>query len=282
MKKRHLTNVLLAFVLAFLTLVGAALPQMAAADSVVTFELPDGQSAVVPVVSDRSQRVFDYAGLLSGEEKTEIAARIAKVEGKKNCEIMVLVSEDVPVNTGGSGKSYSRLYAEEFMKQNAEKEDAFILEIDMKNRRVVSVGHGKYGQEKYNDEMQKIADSLTGNLKDRKYADAVYEYIKRVDRLDNILTKLIPTVPSLLISAVLAGIVMLILVIIHNSSRAKVEKTLKHGEMIEYEQISHEEHFLGTRTEVRHIQRNESSGSDDSGGGFSGGGGSFSGGEASF
>lgn len=281
MKKRHLTNVLLAFVLALLTLFGAAFPQMVSADSVVTFELPDGQTAVVPVVSDRSQRVYDYAGLLSDKEKTEITARIAKTESKKNCEIMVLTSEDVPVNTGGSGKSYSRLYAEEFMKQNAEKEDAFILEIDMKNRRVVSVGHGKYGQSKYNDEMQKIADSLTKDLKNRNYTDAVYEYIERVDGLDNILKKLIPTVPSLIISAVLAGIVMLILVIIHNSSRAKVEKNLRSDE-IEYEQTGHEENYLGTRTEVRHIQRSESSGDGDSGGGFSGGGGSFSGGEASF
>lgn len=281
MKKRHLSKILASLILAFAVILGIAAPAVAFADSTVSFELPDGQTAVVPVVSDRSQRVFDYARLFSDTEKAEITSRIASAEAKKKCEIMVLTSEDVPVNTGGSGKSYSRLYAEEFMKQNAEKEDAFILEIDMKNRKVVSVGHGKYGQSKYNDEMQKIADSLTDKLKNRQYADAAYAYIQSVDGLDNIVKKLIPTIPSLIISAVLAGVTLLILVAIHNSSRAKVEKNLRRDE-VEYEQTGHEENYLGTRTEVRHIQRSESSGGDDSGGGFSGGGGDFSGGEASF
>lgn len=280
MRKRHIREILASLLLAFAVIFGAAAPVITYADSTVSFELPDGQTAIVPVVSDRSQRVFDYARLFSDAEKTEIASRIAKTEAKKKCEIMILTSEDVPVNTGGSGKSYSRLYAEEFMKQNAEKEDAFILEIDMKNRKVVSVGHGKYGQSKYNDEMQKIADSLTNHLKNRQYADTAYAYIQKVDDLDNIVKKLIPTIPSLIISAVLAGIVMLILVIIHNSSRAKVEKNLRSDE-IEYEQTGHEENYLGTRREVRHIERSSSS-DGDSGGGFSGGGGDFSGGEASF
>ena len=280
MKKRHLSKILASLILAFAVILGIAAPAVAFADSTVSFELPDGQTAVVPVVSDRSQRVFDYARLFSDTEKAEITSRIASAEAKKKCEIMVLTSEDVPVNTGGSGKSYSRLYAEEFMKQNAEKEDAFILEIDMKNRKDVSVGHGKYGQSKYNDEMQKIADSLTNHRKNRQYADAAYAYIQKVDDLDSLLKKLIPTLPSLLISAVLAGITLLILVIIHNSSRAKVEKNLRSDE-IEYEQTGHEENYLGTRTEVRHIERSSSS-DGDSGGGFSGGGGDFSGGEASF
>lgn len=281
MKKRQMSLLFAALLLLLTFLGGAGLPAVVYADKTISFELADGQTAVVPVVDDRTQRVYDYAQLFTNAEKSEMETRIKAAEDKKKCEIMILTSADVPVNTGGAGKSYSRLYAEEFMKQNAEKEDAFILEIDMKNRVVVAVGHGKYGQVKYNEEMQKIADSLTGNLKGGNYADAAYGFIGRVADLDSILKKLIPTVPSILISLALAGLTILILVIIHNSSKARVEKTLKHGE-IDYEQTGHDEMYLGTRTEVRHIEKSSSSDSDNSGGGFSDGGGSFSGGEASF
>ncbi len=272
---------LAALLLALCCLGGVILPATAFADNTITFELSDGQKAVVPVVDDRSQRVYDYAGLFSSSEKAELATTIAKIEDKKKCEVMILSTNDVPINTSGSGKSYSRLYAEEFMKQNAENNDAFILEIDMANRKVVAVGHGKYGGTKYNDTMQKITDSLTNDLKEGKYADAARNFLKQVDGIDNILKRLIPTVPSLIISAILAGIVLLILVIIHNSSRAKVEKQVRKEEF-EYEQTGHDQIYMGTRTQVRRIERSSGGGSDNSGGGFSGGGGDFSGGESSF
>ncbi len=251
-----------------------------------TYVSNDGTVFQIPRVEDTSQRVYDFAGLFTEEEKNALREEIKKVEEKKNCDIVLLTSNDVPRDANYSTETSMR-YARQFLVDNGFDANSFIAIIDMNNRVFWACGYGDYGTQKYAGWGQKVYDKVLDNLKDRDYMKAADKYIDEINRLNNPLLAAIPTALSLIISAVLALVTMLGFNIRHNSSQPSKANTPP-VQVLGYRSKKHDEHYMGTTMHRRHIPRNTGGGGGGHGGGFSGGGfssgsgGSFSGGGGHF
>ncbi len=242
----------------------------------------------MPYVEDNSQRVYDYADLLTTSEEKSLSDYIAELEGKKKCEIMILTSTDIPLDIN-YGTETSMKYAEQFYMDNSITDDGFIFLLDMNNKIIWTAGSGKYKAEKYVDFEEKVYNDVLDGMKNQRYYDVCNTFLKDVYKLDNVAYAMMPTPFSLIISAVLSLITLVSLLAKHSSSQpvnnAKIAvKTLN------FRQTGHNAIFLGKHTSQRRIVKEHHSsgggggfsGGTHSGGGFSGGGGGFSGGGGHF
>ena len=253
-----------------------------------TFVSNNGTTFRMPAV-DNSERIFDFAGLLTDSDKDGLMSLIEKAEEEKKIAIIVLTSEDIPEDRYNSSET-TKNYLTEFYVFNQFPEDGFAFVVDMKNRWLYTVGHGRYGDSSYNDTCTAISEAAMKPAKSGDYPGAVRTFVQEIHKLDNVLYKLIPTPLSLIISGVISGIVLLVLALKHRSSQpsaANVPALSANG----YRKIRHDVNYLGTTRTRRHIERSSpssggggfsSGGGGSSGGGFSGGGGSFSGGGSRF
>ena len=248
----------------------------------------NGTVIYMPYVEDNSQRVYDYADLLTTSEEKSLSDYIAELEGKKKCEIIILTSSDIPLDIS-YGNETSMKYAEQFYMDNSITDDGLIFLLDMNNRMIWTAGSGKYKAEKYVDFEEKVYNDVLDGMRNQRYYDVCNTFLKDVYKLDNVAYALMPTPFSLIISAVLSLITLVSLLAKHSSSQpvnnAKIAvKTLN------FRQTGHNAIFLGKHTSQRRIVKEHHSsgggggfsGGTHSGGGFSGGGGGFSGGGGHF
>ncbi|MBR3169736.1 MAG: TPM domain-containing protein [Lachnospiraceae bacterium] len=248
----------------------------------------NGTVIYMPYVEDNSQRVYDYADLLTTSEEKSLSDYIAELEGKKKCEIIILTSSDIPLDIS-YGNETSMKYAEQFYMDNSITDDGLIFLLDMNNRMIWTAGSGKYKAEKYVDFEEKVYNDVLDGMRNQRYYDVCNTFLKDVYKLDNIAYAMMPTPFSLIISAVLSLITLVSLLAKHSSSQppnnAKIAvKTLN------FRQTGHNAIFLGKHTSQRRIVKEHHSsgggggfsGGTHSGGGFSGGGGGFSGGGGHF
>ena len=248
----------------------------------------NGTVIYMPYVEDNSQRVYDYADLLTTSEEKSLSDYIAELEGKKKCEIIILTSSDIPLDIS-YGNETSMKYAEQFYMDNSITDDGLIFLLDMNNRMIWTAGSGKYKAEKYVDFEEKVYNDVLDGMRNQRYYDVCNTFLKDVYKLDNIAYAMMPTPFSLIISAVLSLITLVSLLAKHSSSQppnnAKIAvKTLN------FRQTGHNAIFLGKHTSQRRIVTEHHSsgggggfsGGTHSGGGFSGGGGGFSGGGGHF
>ncbi len=248
----------------------------------------NGTVIYMPYVEDNSQRVYDYADLLTTSEEKSLSDYIAELEGKKKCEIIILTSTDIPLDIS-YGNETSMKYAEQFYMDNAITDDGLIFLLDMNNRMIWTAGSGKYKTEKYVDFEEKVYNDVLDGMRSQRYYDVCNTFLKDVYKLDNVAYAMMPTPFSLIISAVLSLITLVSLLAKHSSSQpvnnAKIAvKTLN------FRQTGHNAIFLGKHTSQRKIVKEHHSsgggggfsGGTHSGGGFSGGGGGFSGGGGHF
>ena len=251
-----------------------------------TYISNDGTVFRIPRVSDSSERVFDYRGILTEEEQDSLRARIAKLEERKKCDIIILIPENVPIDIR-NGTETSQKYIRQFYIDNGFAEDGTGFMIDLDNRVLWTVGHGKYADTKFVSFTEEVyRDTLSAAKRGDFYA-AASVYLDDFDAYQNLAKAMIPTPLSLLISAAAAIIGMLIFNAKHNSSQPSRAATppLKVGN---YRVLNHRENYLGTTVSRRRIIRHNDSGGGGgfsggiSSGGFSSGGGSFSGGGGHF
>ena len=248
----------------------------------------NGTVIYMPYVEDNSQRVYDYADLLTTSEEKSLSDYIAELEGKKKCEIIILTSSDIPLDIS-YGNETSMKYAEQFYMDNSITDDGLIFLLDMNNRMIWTAGSGKYKAEKYVDFEEKVYNDVLDGMRNQRYYDVCNTFLKDVYKLDNVAYAMMPTPFSLIISAVLSLITLVSLLAKHSSSQppnnAKIAvKTLN------FRQTGHNAIFLGKHTSQRRIVKEHHSsgggggfsGGTHSGGGFSGGGGGFSGGGGHF
>ena len=248
----------------------------------------NGTVIYMPYVEDNSQRVYDYADLLTTSEEKSLSDYIAELEGKKKCEIIILTSTDIPLDIS-YGNETSMKYAEQFYMDNSVTDDGLIFLLDMNNRMIWTAGSGKYKAEKYVDFEEKVYNDVLDGMRNQRYYDVCNTFLKDVYKLDNVAYAMMPTPFSLIISAVLSLITLVSLLAKHSSSQpvnnAKIAvKTLN------FRQTGHNAIFLGKHTSQRRIVKEHHSsgggggfsGGTHSGGGFSGGGGGFSGGGGHF
>ena len=245
----------------------------------------NGITFQIPRVSDNSKRVYDFAGLMTDEQVRDLEDRIARLEEKKGADIVILTSNDVPLDAYYSTDTSMR-YARQFLLDNGFQDDSFICIVDMNNRVFWAVGYGKYGTQKYSGWGTKVYDKVKNRLSSKDYWVAMKMYLDQIERLDNPLMAAIPTALSLVISAIATLVVLLGFNIRHSSTQPSKANTPP-VKVQNYRSLHHDKHYLGTTVHRRHIPRS-SGGGHSGGGGFSGGGfssgsgGSFSGGGGHF
>ena len=248
----------------------------------------NGTVIYMPYVEDNSQRVYDYADLLTDSEEASLSDYIAELERKKKCEIMILTSSDIPLDIS-YGNETSMKYAEQFYMDNSITDDGLIFLLDMNNRMIWTAGSGKYKAEKYVNFEETVYNDVLNGMRDQRYYDVCNTFLKDVYKLDNIGYAMIPTPFSLIISGVLALITLVSLLARHKTSQPANNAKIA-VRTLNFRQTGHNAIFLGKHTSQRRIvKENHSSGGGGgfsggthSGGGFSGGGGGGSGGGGHF
>ena len=126
--------------------------------------------------SNSKERIYDFANLLTKEEKIELENIANKYSPKRETDFIILTISD-PM-----GKDIID-YMEDFYNENGLGYDkphgnTAILTIDMKNRDVYLAGY--YEAEKYLDDyrLDLIRDKITPDLSQGNYYDAFYTFIK--------------------------------------------------------------------------------------------------------
>ena len=241
----------------------------------------------IPRVKDRSERVFDYRGIWTAQQQEELKRRIAKLEEQKKCDIIILVPKNVPYDVR-NGTETSQKYIRQFYIDNDFAEDGVGFLIDLDNRVLWTIGHGKYVTEKYVDFTEKVYNDTLSAAKRGDFFAAADVFLDDFSAYGNILAAAVPTPFSLLLGALIAVIGMLITNAKHKSTQPSRAATPA-LEVRNYRSLKHDEHYLGTTVSRRHIERHSGGGGSGGGfsggfssGGFSSGGGSFSGGGGKF
>ena len=150
----------------------------------------NGTVIYMPYVEDNSQRVYDYADLLTTSEEKSLSDYIAELEGKKKCEIIILTSSDIPLDIS-YGNETSMKYAEQFYMDNSITDDGLIFLLDMNNRMIWTAGSGKYKAEKYVDFEEKVYNDVLDGMRNQRYYDVCNTFLKD-SFLEKHLTRLEP------------------------------------------------------------------------------------------
>ena len=244
----------------------------------------NGYAYTAPTVSDNSKRIYDFDDLLTDEEEQKLTSEIQSVENGRKCTVVVVTTENTALDPN-FGTDVTRAYAEDFYDANASgfQDDAWVMCVDMHNRVIYTVGHGRFAKERYVNFTNKVYDDVRSSLSDGDYVSAVKTYIQDVNKLDNWVYAMIPTLFSLFVSAAVTILVLVILIVKHKHAEpinnAKIDV-----KVLNSKQVKHSTVFLGRHTTSRRIPHDDGG----SGGGFSGGmstsggGSSFSGGGGHF
>lgn len=235
-----------------------------------TYISNNGTVFQIPRVEDNARCIYDFADIFTDEQEAALKAEIDKIVNVKDAAILIITSDDVPLDAYYSTETSMR-YARQFMVDNGIDGDAFVCMMDFSNRVFWACGYGKYGDVKYTGWGTKVYDKAKSAMGRGDYMEAARIYIREVNRLDNKLLAAIPTPFSLIVSAVLTLIVLLVLSIRHGTSQPSRYKAPS-PEVKGYETQAHNQNFMGTTVSRRHIPRSTGGG----GGGHSGGGGGFS------
>ena len=252
-----------------------------------TYVSNTGQVFTIPRVDiSDGKRVYDFAGLYSESEKEDLEKRIAAVAAKKDADIAIVTSRDIPMDAS-YGMETTQKYLEQFYMDNGFKDDALFFIIDMGNRVLWTMGHGKYADEKYVKFHKKVYDDTMAKARDGDYYGAGLKFADESKRLDEIIYKILPSPLSLILSSILSMLSMLFMTIKHDHSQPSKANTPR-LKVNHYQTVRHDSKFLGTHVSRRTITKDSGgssggfSGGTSSGGGFSGGGGGFSGGGGHF
>lgn len=291
---RKMKTIRLIAILASVLALLAALPMsvLAAGEGSGPYTTNNGTVIYMPAIEDTSERVFDYAELLSPSEEDALRARIAELEPKKDCVLVILTSSSIPRDAYYGNKT-SMLYAEQFFMDltgytNTHDVDGFLFLLDMNNRVIYTVGAGRFKGEKYVEFEEEVYEKAVPGMQAGDYAEVCGQFLEAVFRLENVLYVAIPTLASLIASAIIT-LVSLVVVLAKHSSSQPVNNARIAVKTMNYRGQGHQVIFLGKRTNQRRIERSSGggggggfSGGSHGGGGFSGGGGGFSGGGGHF
>lgn len=122
------------------------------------------------------RRIYDFAGLLNGEEIEELESISEKYSAKRETDFIILTYSDPK---GKDIVEYMQdFYDEEALGYDKPHGNAAILTVDMKNREVYLAGF--YKGEKYLDDyrLDLIRDKITSDLSRGDYFNAFHTFIK--------------------------------------------------------------------------------------------------------
>jgi uncharacterized protein len=129
-------------------------------------------------LGEGSGRVFDYAGLMSENEISELESLISGLRTKYGMDLIVLTSNDA--STGGS-----QAYADDFYDYNGfgtgTGRDGFLFFIDMNNR-IQTISTSGIMIRYVNDErLSDMYDTAGNYLTDGEYGSAAYMTLNQLD-----------------------------------------------------------------------------------------------------
>lgn len=229
-----------------------------------------GYKSIAPVVDNTSDGVYDFAGLLSESEKSELNAEIQKIEKKKDYRIVVVTTAENP--------GTPTAYADDFFDFNDFGKDGVLFLLDMANREqwisttgVCTEVSGEKNSSFSPGDIEDILDETTSAASDGDYGRCLGNFVNEVKKHGNLLYTLLPTTLSVVISLGLAVLTFIGLVAQHKSA-APVNNANIAVETNAFQVGQNSAVFLGARTLTKRIPKN------DGGDGFGGGGGMHMGG----
>ena len=241
----------------------------------------------IPRVKDPSERVFDYRGIFTESQQQALREKIAALEAKKKCDIIILIPDSVPLDIR-NGTETSQKYMRQFYIDNHFAEDGAGFLIDLDNRVLWTIGHGKYVTQKFVDFTQVVYEDTLSAAKRGDFYSAARVFLEDFDSFGNVAKAAVPTPFSLILSGFAALLGMLGFNAKHKHTQPS-RSTTPPLAVQNYKVISHQENYLGTTVSRRRIVHRDNSGGGGGGfhggfssGGFSSGGGSFSGGGGKF
>lgn len=273
------------------------------ASSTESYTAPNGYSYdyMVPNLDMdkvKYEHVYDFAGLLTDEQEKELSEIAAKQGSRYGIALNFVTYDDA------FGKS-TTVFTDDFYDYYVGMDISGILfAVDMDNRQVYINTVGTAIRNIDDDEIDDILDSTFTYAKDGNYYGffintldkslyayangdssiqyAPYDYGDEYGVINSSPNKFIPTGASLIFSAVVTVVVVLIMLAVHNkNNRAPSAANYMDGN---FRVLSRNEHFIGVRHEVLHdyYKPSESSGGGGGSSHSSGGGGSHGGGGHSF
>lgn len=131
-------------------------------------------SALATPKVDASEKVYDFADLLTETEEEEIYNRIIKFIDKSNIDMVVVTIDE-------NNKSSSMVYADDFYDYNdfgiGDKKDGILFLIDMDNRNMWISTTGS-AIRKYSDEkIDSILDATYNKISNQDYYGCILEFI---------------------------------------------------------------------------------------------------------
>lgn len=295
-KVSHLMKGILLILLMAVMVLAPVVPAAASTENALgasatesSYSTNSGEELTIPKVSAAGSRIYDYASLFSENEESTLAEKKEKAEKEQKAQLIILTltSSEIPADADG-GTETTQKYAEQFYIDNGFANDAVILTIDMNNRVLWVTGHGKYAGDKFVSYTKKIYDDINRAAADGDYMKAGEKFISMMADYRNAAAAIRPTGLSLIISAIITLVVIIILFSMQ-AAAAPSERNAPQIPTKDYQVTAHDVMYTGTHRTVRHIPKDRSGGSGgdfnggtSSGGGFSGGGGNFSGGGGHF
>lgn len=127
---------------------------------------------------DTSQKVYDYAQLLTQEDIQAISDQLIKTGEKRKTDLVIVTTNDT------KGRS-SRDYADDFFDYNGfgygANKDGVLMLIDMENRNVWISTTGKAIQAINSDRIDHILDDVAPSLSSEDYREACLSFIKKTN-----------------------------------------------------------------------------------------------------
>lgn len=138
--------------------------------AILFFQLVD------PVMAESNQKIYDYAELLTEEERDELESLSTQYSEEREVDIVVLTIAD---SEGLYIIEYSEDFYDEFgLGYDKSNGDTVILAVDMENRDVHIAGYYK-GKDYIDDRRANlIREEITPDLSDGYYYDAFVSYIE--------------------------------------------------------------------------------------------------------
>lgn len=115
--------------------------------------------------ADEAEGIYDYAGLLTEEEVSELAGELGELADKSGWEVFVLTTED-------ANGSSTRDYSEAFLNGHLLGDDGIVYTIDMDNREVYLATTGDAIYYLTDERIEDIIDSGYDYVADSAYKAA--------------------------------------------------------------------------------------------------------------
>lgn len=232
---------------------------------------------------DSSEKVYDFAELLTTEEEQEIYEKVSDFIQATNLDLAIVTIQE-------NNKGVAKEYAQDFYDYNSFGTDSLhsgiLFLVDMATREIYMTTTGK-AIDIYNDErIDSIISAISGSFSDKDYVEGIIKFVTIVDNYDKLglpsnndrgyviesdgsFSKKIPWFIFLVCPVIMTVIVMGILIYKNKLVRkATSSREYLKKDSVKIDLVS--DQFLGSNVTKIHIDHSSSSGGSSTSSGSSG------------